>query len=168
MSRWLTRTLVVTALAALVGSCGDERPAPADVEQMYVDHGEQSLQLTQRFDDQGELVETVVMHRADGGERVTRALGPLMTAEGATDGGQRLRRFFTTLDPSLLARLHEAGLRYDLAVLAADALLALDEAGQRQAARELTGDGVGGGADEPAELCVLLGACGASGIAPQT
>lgn len=163
MTRPLIRNLTVAGFVALAASCGDSSAAPADVEQMYVDHGRESLELTQRFDGDGELVETVVMHRRGDGERVVRALGPLVTSEGATEGGARLRGFLNTLQPSLLARLHGAGLRYDLAVLAADALLALDEADQRQAARELAEDPQ---PDEP--LCALLGACDLGDVAPQT
>jgi len=160
----LRKTSTAFALALAVASCGESGRESADVEQFYVDHGEETLELTQRFDAEGELVETTLMHRTAADERVVRALGPLVTAEGPTDGGDRVRRFLTTMDPALLARLHRAGLRWDLAVLAADAMLALDPEDQRAAARQL-GDG-----SAEADLCLLLGACADApdGPPPQT
>lgn len=153
------------ALAALLaGGCSESGREGLDREQLYVDHGDGSLELTQRFDARGELVETTLVQRTGADARAIRARGPLLTAEGATEGGARVRRFLTTVDPVVLARLHRAGLRWDLAVLTADAMLELAPEAQRAAARALAdGDG------EP-ELCALLGACADApdGPPPQT
>ena len=149
----VTRTTLplIAACASLV-ACGDPARSVPDVEEVFVDHGEQSLELTQRFDE-GVLRETVITHRDGANERALRVNGELLDGTGTTPSGARVRRFFSTLEPSLLARLPGAQLRYDLAVLAADALLELDAAGQAEAARTLSGGG-------PAtSLCALLGAC---------
>ncbi|HJL18665.1 MAG TPA: hypothetical protein RMH99_23590 [Sandaracinaceae bacterium LLY-WYZ-13_1] len=159
----LRRSLALLAALPLV-ACGSPGAAPADVERVQVSADGECLELTQRFDDDGALLETRVRHRRGDDERVVRAIGPLMTAAGETDQGARIRRTLGTVDPALLARLRGVGLRWDLAVLLADAMLELPADGRRDAAAQLAGS------DDPgAALCVLLETCGGpDAVAPQT
>lgn len=153
-----------TLLAALVLcpmlllGCADADAPLEDIERVSVDLGDASVELAQRFV-HDELVETTVTVREHGHERSLTVAGELLDGEGATDEGARLRRFLTSTSPSLLARLHEADVRWDIAVLNADAMLSLDEDGQREAGRALSSEGT---------LCVQLGTCAAPDFAGQT
>ncbi|HEY8432052.1 MAG TPA: hypothetical protein VIL20_26930 [Sandaracinaceae bacterium] len=140
--------LLVSVLTA--AACGAESEGELDAHRVLVAHGAHRLEVTQRFDPRGELVETRVVHHRGRLAREVAVRGALLTGEGATDGGALLRAFLAGVPPELLARLHRADVRFDIAVLTVDALLELDARGQRAAVRALEGEG---------SLCTLLGAC---------
>ena len=139
-----------TTLLALLLCVGCATPQEADVQRAAVDVDRSSLEVQQRFDDDGALAETALTYTDPEGERALVVGGELLTGAGATPSGRAVRAFLAELDPEVLAALHREGARYDVAVLTADALLELDAPAQREAARALGGDG---------PLCALLEAC---------
>ncbi len=140
----------LAALALLTAACGVEHEVAAETEQVRVEDGRDSLAIEQRFDAAGELLSTRIVHRRGDSERVVEALGALVTGAGTTASGRLVRAFLAGVPPALLARVHRADVRFDVAVLTADALLGLEGDQRRAAVRALDGDG---------PLCARLNAC---------
>jgi hypothetical protein len=152
--------LLFTALTACT-----EPAQLEDAQQVRVEEDGASLTIAQRFDDEGSLLETVVTYERGADSRVLRVEGALLTEDGATDAGASVRTRLSGLDPRLIARLVLAEPRFDIAVLAADALLSLDSEGGAHAVRVFAHER-GTSAELP--LCAHLSACEDVPAAPTT
>jgi hypothetical protein len=142
--------LAVLALAACSSPV-----TPEDVHRVHVEEDGSALSVAQQFDTEGALVETVMVYSRGTETRELRVSGALLTDGGTTESGQSVRERLETIEPRLLARLVLAEPRFDIAVLAADALLSLDNASRDRASTIF----VQSGEPEDLPLCAHLDAC---------
>ncbi|MBZ0116405.1 MAG: hypothetical protein K8H88_05415 [Sandaracinaceae bacterium] len=143
----------VLASSALLAGC-DERAAPDDHQGVCAQDRGARLSARQVIDPRGRLIETVLRVERAGEVTELRVRGELLTGQGATVEGAAVRTWLAGQGPRLLARFALAQPRFDLAVLTADALLALDDDSQERATEVFERAGVA-----PASLCAHLAAC---------